>query len=737
MSDDIYDYFGGGGTREVEPIEDDDSGEYQQGLGQEQPVAEQGQGTESGDEVASGAAPADDDIFAAFSGNSRSSDSPAHRPTAQSSSHPDSGAPSTASREVRSKTKRPKKEPGKVAKPVAASAAKEEKPAKKSGGNWDFLANVLGLSGSKQTKSAQAPSDEQDDSPIAEVVAADAQRDNQSKKDKVSTPPPVSTEKAPDAEKPSESADEAPGEFFGFNFDSADPTKIKPVGKPARGAKREPVVESADSASTQKSAPGDPDDGSGLSDDDDIFSAFAAPASKSQPVQTARSDEESDDQSVAEVNLSGHDIVTDDDFVEFEIEELDNSEVDPKAEAARGRRRRNPNSRGRGADAPRSGGETVDQPARQNTRSRRRSGKGGTNEDALTRSPRSQNEGRGRRNRSAQKDSFELDSPTNKQRPSKYGQSDSADDSDSIQDDFGTGILDDIDPRDIDPRNGGVDSPDQGRGSRGGRGRKRRSRGGRGKNRSRDEATNEFAKELKSDDADDRWNNPEPELGWDDQFEASDSSDSDGDFENDSSPRQQRGSGRQRSQGGRGRSNRGRRPRFSDDDQEVVSRSKHDSDDSWPDNFDDDGDRDFEQSETQSNERSGRRKRRPGRDRADSDQSTSRSPRPSGDRDRDDRDRGARSHLGRRRQTEDDVPSVPRYGDVPTWDDTISSVISQNMKSNGRSGGRGRGGRARSGGSRGGSGGNDRSRNARSGSDRNRGGGQDSNGRNGPRRNRR
>ena len=35
MADDIYEYFGGnGGTREVEPIEED-SGEFEQGLGQD------------------------------------------------------------------------------------------------------------------------------------------------------------------------------------------------------------------------------------------------------------------------------------------------------------------------------------------------------------------------------------------------------------------------------------------------------------------------------------------------------------------------------------------------------------------------------------------------------------------------------------------------------------------------------------------------------------------------------
>jgi len=59
VADDIYEYFSGnGGTREVEPIEED-SGEFEQGLGQDK-KAEEASVTPVADP---------DDLFAAFPGN--------------------------------------------------------------------------------------------------------------------------------------------------------------------------------------------------------------------------------------------------------------------------------------------------------------------------------------------------------------------------------------------------------------------------------------------------------------------------------------------------------------------------------------------------------------------------------------------------------------------------------------------------------------------------------------------
>jgi len=66
VADDIYEYFGGsGGTREVEPIEED-SGEFEQGLGQEKKDDAKAEGADS-------AAAADtEDIFARLKPNRRS-----------------------------------------------------------------------------------------------------------------------------------------------------------------------------------------------------------------------------------------------------------------------------------------------------------------------------------------------------------------------------------------------------------------------------------------------------------------------------------------------------------------------------------------------------------------------------------------------------------------------------------------------------------------------------------------
>ena len=91
MADDIYDYFGGGGTREVEPIEDE-SGEFDAKLGQENKnettEAAQSQTTPDAD-------PASDDIFAAFAGNNTSAPAEKTKPqnTRSSESAPSKSAP--------------------------------------------------------------------------------------------------------------------------------------------------------------------------------------------------------------------------------------------------------------------------------------------------------------------------------------------------------------------------------------------------------------------------------------------------------------------------------------------------------------------------------------------------------------------------------------------------------------------------------------------------------------------
>ena len=68
-------------------------------------------------------------------------------------------------------------------------------------------------------------------------------------------------------------------------------------------------------------------------------------------------------------------------------------------------------------------------------------------------------------------------------------------------------VVDEIDPRDVDPRNGEVDSSSDGRGGRGRKsrgGRGGRNRGGRG-GRDRNDGRSDFAAKT----AEDRWNNPE------------------------------------------------------------------------------------------------------------------------------------------------------------------------------------------------------------------------------------
>ena len=722
VADDIYEYFGGGGTREVEPIEED-SGEFEQGLGQNK-KDEKADENGAADKASATAAPepVSDDPFAAFSGNT-----PAPKKTEPAA---EVKPAEVVAEKKPAKEERPAEKPA----PEAAATADSEKPAKKGGGNWDFLANMLGLAGGKAAKGAteesavvdsgSASKDESSTGQVetkTEVVAergskSDSKRgdrsrrsgrsDRSSKSDakaRSSEPAKSESSSAPAAKPEQKSDDSVPGDFFGFNFDENNPSKIvpsanitAPEAEPAAKAEAPATKDKADkgqfvaeAVATSRSSGAD--DGSGLSDDDDIFSDFAAPAAK----EPAKSDSQPTAKkgSADQTKMDGRDVVDDEDFVEFEIEDLDTSEIDPAAEAARGRRGRGRRGRGRSSEGEGAGEARSERPSR----SQRGRGGRGRSEEGSERSPRSEG-GRSSGRDSNRDDSFKLDKPEGRKRSGGRGRnqrSDSDDSSESFDSQF---VSEDIDPRDVDPRNGGVDGEQSsgGRKRRGRGGRGGRNRGGRG-GRDRNDNRSDFAAKT----ADDRWNNPEPDDTWDNDS----SSERDQGSREPAGDSEDRPKRSRRRRGGRGRGR--NRDEGRQENQEVSSRHRDDEWDNKSEGGRDDSDRD--DGPRDEGGRSGR-----GRGRRPRGEGRSRDERPArgegndrGGRGRGDRpERGERSERsgrggrGRRpRGSEDDsIPAVPRYGEVPTWDDAISGVISSNIKSHGRSGGRSRGGRGRSGG---------------------------------------
>lgn len=702
MTDDIYDYFSGNKARKVEPIEDDDdSGEFDDDLSLPPSASQTDTHSQLNDEDAPVGDP--DDIFAAFAGSAPAptSSKPANntaKPRAAATPQPSKPTGVTA---AEAEATAPAAKAVTSVQPTPTSAVIEE-PAdqttpKKSGGHWDFLANMFGIAGSNSEPKEKAAKPQPTPDASSESTLSkrsSAQTDALSAASGTAKTTPAASD---------QSAEELPGEFFGFRFDDSDPSTIHET-------------------KTASSATGDDAQGNDVGENDNADRDQQAPVSKKSTRSSKRPAKEPQLQAEQ-----------DDDFVEFEIEELDTTDIDEDAAAARGRRSTS-RKRGHGRNrhgSNRSQTSEVDDDIEVDVESSADTADSNPEikDDGEDRSTRRGGRGRGRgrsRSRGRSRGRDEQNRDQENERDVVANSDDFASQSDTEfgdqhDDGFAVGIFEeDLDPRDIDPRNGGVDdtAPPRGQSDRSrGRGRGGRSRGGRGRGgRSRDDNRQvsgpiERSTENNRDSNRERNRNQRDTVknqsdSWDDEV-GLDNADADvgfgaGIMENDGEPnsndRQPRSRGGRARRGGRGR---GRN--YSD---------RAPQDQGAPNDRDD---RDFEEvrefSDSGSGRRSSGRSRRPKPETGDDIRSGGRSegrgessrPDSRGDRSDSRPSRGRSRNEGRSRSAE------PRekvdYGQVPTWYDAITGVIDGNIKSHSSGGGgRSRGGRGRSGGGRSGSG---------------------------------
>ena len=632
MTDELFDYFGKG-SKKFEPLDDDldlpEVSPKRRDDAEEETTAELEPVKASAQPVDDIALPADtdtdsnvdddDDVFAGFGAglfDASTDELPPRKQVAKAK-------PSAAeAKQVVSEKSKPEASPRTTkAKPAApkpvtqevASSDPSDESDDSEGGAWDFIAGVLGIGG-KKTKS--------DDDGSGEDASDDTQLAGND------SPVPVTKSKRQAAASNKDQPEADVKSFF---------QEPKPASEKAVDA----LFDTAD----------DGLDLAGWGDDDDEAEVETPVAAKppkaerpSQPGRgrkPSRAKEDRDDRGRAPRaqapivdDIIDDDIDEDDEnFIEFEVEELTPSARDKKDAPSgdRPRRRRRPVRESNEEDS------VSDDAPRSRTRSDR--------DDAPSESRsggRGRSRGRGReRNQS-------------KDRDTRSSETVAKVDSDSGDDDW----RDDKPEADSDLRS------ERSRGSRGrGRGRKRPER------QARD------SKPFEDDSLDD------------DLEISSFVDDDDVDTDTGEAPKKPRRSRRPRSRS-RGRS------RNDNDRDDDVDQDSPDLDALDLDSPDDDS----SDHESQGRGSSGRSRR--GR-------------RPRGDRDRDSessprRGRGSRDSRDRD-DSRDDKPPV--YPDVPTWDETIESMIESNIKNHeSGGGGRGRGGGGRG---RGGGGRNSNSRNRR------------------------
>ena len=282
MTDELYDYFGGNASKKVEPIEDDDLDNLDEEV-------ESNQSADGTDEL-----------------------------TTEASSQPD------PSLKLASKLD---PAPANEAEEIVADEPAAEKETKK-GGHWDFLANMLGISPSKSEPKTPAK-----DSTSGRKVAKTASRSKiAAKKERAAEAPQAVTR---DEESKSAAVSDQP-DFFGL----------------------EPIPAEEDSTVLPEMFVASETDTTAEFIDDDpnaLIGWDPIPPKSDSPDREQDSDEGSEtiqEEPMAEVeepvNYVEEDFIEggddDENFVEFEIEDLDDTPLDEDRERAHGRtsRRRKP-----------------------------------------------------------------------------------------------------------------------------------------------------------------------------------------------------------------------------------------------------------------------------------------------------------------------------------------------------------------------------------------------------------
>ena len=631
MTDELFDYFGKG-SKKFEPLDDDldlpevspkRRDDTQDQAAELEPVKASAQPIDD-IPLPSDSEPSaddDDDVFAGFGAglfDASTDELPPRKQVAKAKP-----AAAEAKQIANERTKPAAKAAPSKAKPAAAkpaveevSASQPEKSEDSEGGTWDFIAGVLGIGG-KKNKADEDNSDESVASPVAKnkPQPADSSK-GQTKADVKSLfqEPKPAPEAAVDAL--FNTADDGL-DLAGWGDDEDEPeepvaTKPAKVERPARSG-RGRNTKPANEGRGDRSRPS---------------------RTKAPVVDDLIDDDEDGD---------------DENFIEFEVEELTPSARDKKDAPSgdRPRRRRRPGREINDEDSVSSNDSASKDAPR--SRSRSRSDRDEAPAESRT-GGRGRNRGRGRgrdQNEDRDQDSRSRDSVVK-------AVGDSADD----------------DWRDDKPE---ADSEPRSERSRGSRGR------GRGRGRKRPERQDRDSKPFDDDVIDD-------------ELEISSFVDDDADdTETEEAPKKSRRSRRPRSRG-RGR-----------------NRNDNDRDDSDHDSVEiDDSDLDSDSIDSESSDRgeskgrgsSGRSRRgRPGRD----------------DRDRDSEPSPRRGRNSRDSRDRDDSRNEkpPVYAEVPTWDETIESMIESNIKNHESSSNRGRGSGGGGGRGRGGNNRNSNSRNRR------------------------
>ena len=243
----------------------------------------------------------------------------------------------------------------------SSDASSSDKETAKSG-NWDFLSNMLGLSGKKKEpspakpESTEKPESTQQKREPAATVKKQTKKHDSAKVEKGSKPRITEDLITEDPIKALEEVANAPAE------DKADLlTQIFSAGF-GDSKKEKPATNSSDSLVAKAS---DSDSDSGVDQPD----AKKEPRSRGRSRRGSKKPQHEAADSIAEEVVEDV-VAADDDFVEFEIEELDNTPVNDDEADTRGRSRRRRRGGGGGGDAEKSSRGGRKSPASESRRSK-------------------------------------------------------------------------------------------------------------------------------------------------------------------------------------------------------------------------------------------------------------------------------------------------------------------------------------------------------------------------------
>ena len=536
MTDELFDYFGKG-SKKFEPLDDDlDLPEVSpkrnadaKSAANEQEASVQDEISADAEPVADATGDGDDDIFAGF-GAGLFEDSTETLPPRKQTPKVKSAAPPKVATKTKPTAKADSKPAApKRAKQEVAAVEQSESTDDSEGGTWDFIAGVLGIGG-KKSKPAEATIDDTVQAKVKQpVVESKAKPKNISSADTIRETPQESVDALFNS-----TDDEL--DLAGWGDEPEEPVAVEDPVAPANDSDRSRPGRGRRPKRNRKDRP-------------------------SQPHSDAPVDDESSD---------------DENFIEFEVEELTPSARRDKKEDSstdRPRRRRRPARNDEQEPEPRERRPRARKDSDNDSESRSRSGRGRN------------------RSRSRGQDNDRKDRETSSKETVARSSRDTG--SDDWQDEK-------------------PDTPS----------RNERSRGSRGRGRKRPQRQAEESKQVDDD--------------------------------------------------------------FIDEDLEVLS-------------FTDGDDDDFDKEAPSKKSRRPRRSR--GRNRNDDDRDTgekeivSRGDSKRGDRDSESSGRRRRGSRGNRERDSSRNEKPPQYAEVPTWDETIESMIASNIKNHESNSNRGRGGR--------------------------------------------